>query len=140
MASKLAESVGDVRDTIEVEWPETGKMVSLLILRCDEIQAAYFAARERFERRSQSVDLFSNEELERERNLQEVFRMVLKEGSNSPKARVFASADEARRRLSLDEVGYFQKIHEHEALKLARPFLDALGALGIDVNKGDKGQ
>jgi hypothetical protein len=108
---KIADVRPGGREVFPVTWPG-GREVNLLLLRCSDLQAAHFAAVERFKKQDQPMDTITAlEEFGREKNLQEVFRMVLRPDSKLPNDRLFKDADEARAELGIDEVQFFEEKH-----------------------------
>lgn len=101
----------DIREIHPVLWPGEDKEISFLILRCDEIQEAHFDTVNYFKKKNQPMDGVNYEEFQREKERREVFRMVLQLGSKLPSDRLFKTPEELRRKLSLDEVSYFQFKH-----------------------------
>jgi len=135
MAEQRRLKIADVRpggrEVFSVEWPG-GREVNLLLLRCADLQAAHFAAVERFKKQDQPMDTITSlEEFGREKNLQEVFRMLLQPSSKLPADRLFKDADEARAELCLDEVEWFAAKH----VELTRETLTKKGFL-VEVKDG----
>lgn len=117
------------RDIRTVCYPGTDIQVGLLVLHCSEIQEAYFAARDWFERKRQPVDDYAQQQFSFELDYQLLYRMLLEPDSKNPVDRVFRSPDEVRKILSPDEAGYL--IEQHA--KFQREIVDAWG-LGVTVD------
>ncbi len=126
---------GPGRDVVQLEWPGTGHAFGLLLLRCDEVQEAHFAAVERFNRKAQPMDTAASiGEFIREKELQEVHRMLLEPAVADPKLRLFKSPDEARAALDLSEVAWVQARQAEEVRKVlvARGLREAVEELEQD--------
>lgn len=100
------------RDIIQLEWPSGGPF-GLLLLRCDEIQEAHFAAVQRFVSKGWPMDSVSCfPEFQREVEMQQVFRMLLEPDTMNPAQRLLPNVDAARKALGLNEVGWVLSRHE----------------------------
>lgn len=132
---------GEDREVHVIAWPGTDRLVGLMLLHCDELQAAHFDARKRFRDKGQDVDEHSELELTREEQLQLCYRMLIDPEARVPAARIFKSPNEARARLSPDERQLF--VGEHIRLQtekvegwrhnLANPHVRAIAdLLGLD--------
>lgn len=116
---KIEDILGrDVRTVHRVKWPGTDKDVGLLMLRCSEIASAYFDAREWFRRKGLGAieDGSTLEALQQELDLQYCFRMLVDPEAKIADARLFATVEDARARLSTDERTWF--VDQHAAKQL----------------------
>lgn len=106
------------RTTSVVRWPGRDWDVSVLDLRCSEIQAAYFAARDVFARKGYRdlLDVAAKAAFDEELETQYVWRMLIDADSRDPKDRVFATVDECRAELSADERGFFSGEHMRQSI------------------------
>ena len=86
----------------------------MLYLHCDEQQAAYFAAREHFDRRTQALDHMAERQFDLELEYQQLHRMLLQPEARNPAAQLFSSVDELRRELSPNEAAYLIEQHMEE--------------------------
>lgn len=119
----------DQREVSLIKWPGTEKEIGLMLLRCGEIQEAHFAAVEWFQKKIQLMDGVNLAEFIREKERQEIFRMLLQPDSKRPQDRLFNSAEDVRRELDLDEVAYFQAEHQ----RLTEERLQRLGIQKIEA-------
>lgn len=118
----LDDIVSRDRDVFQVPWPGTEKLVGLMLLRCGEVQDAHFDAVEWFKRKVQQNDGVSAFEFLREKERQEVYRMILQPDTKRPEDRLFSTANDLRKRMSLDEVAYFQNLHEAKNAEVTKAF------------------
>lgn len=108
------------RDVVQLEWP-SGKAFGLLLLRCDEIQQAHFDAVDLFMRKGQPIDGISSVgEFQREKELQEVYRMLLEPDQVDPKRRLFKTAMGARASLDLNDVAWVVEQHQLHVTRLLK--------------------
>jgi hypothetical protein len=115
----------DVRDTRQLAWPITERPFTLMLLRASEVQAAHFAAVDYFVRKNQPMDGPSFQEFMREKEAQEVYRMMLEPDCSQPASRLFKSAEDVKGLLDLEEIAWIQDEHR----KLARHVLRERGIL-----------
>jgi hypothetical protein len=124
----IADILGkDVRTVHRVRWPGTDKDVGLLMLRCSEIAAAYFDAREWFRRKGLEAieDGSTLEALQQELDLQYCFRMLVDPEAKIADARLFAAVEDARARLSTDERTHFVDLHATKQLEAVQSWTPA---------------
>lgn len=115
----------DMRDVRVVDWPGTDRKVGLLLLRCAELQDAYFATRERFKRRDQAVDWAAKAQLDEEEGLQQVYRMLIDPEARRPEYRIFKSVEQARERLTPELRDHFVEEHLRLQDELVKSWLPA---------------
>jgi hypothetical protein len=109
-------SIADIKGTVDrrdvhpVDWPGVeGRKVGLMELRCSEIQAAYFAARDRFARKGlATIDEAARDAFDEELEVQYCYLMLVDPEARAAKFRMFKTADECRDRLDPDERGFFR--------------------------------
>jgi hypothetical protein len=92
-------------------WPLGEKRFGLLLLVCAEVQEAHFDAVKHFQDRAQPAEGVGFDAFDRERLLQEAYRMLLRPDAEDPKLRAFKDAGQARRELDLTEVAWIQNLH-----------------------------
>jgi hypothetical protein len=110
----IADILGkDVRTVHRVRWPGTDKDVGLLMLRCSEIAAAYFDAREWFRRKGLEAieDSSTLLALQQEYDLQLCYRALVDPEAKIADARLFKDAADARSRLDVKERVHFASLH-----------------------------
>lgn len=126
------------REVFTEEWPGA-REVNLLLLRCSDVQAAHFAAVEHFQNSGQPMDSVSYPEFVREKELQEVYRMLLQPDCKEPKCRLFKTAKDAREALSLDEIAWWLDRHQRriDETLIERKFTSAAALAAAQEADGD---
>ena len=88
-----------LRDIKLVKYPGTDEDVGLMLLHCDELQEAHFAAKNWFVKKCQDVDDASHIHFLSEEEVQQCHRFLIDPDSGNGEEKLFASDKEARKKL-----------------------------------------